>query len=258
MYVRLAFAVAAHLEPEILIVDEVLAVGDSQFQKKCLGKMDSFGKDGRTVVFVSHNIAAVRSLCTRTLLLDGGTLVMDGEPDAVIHTYANDLKEKTASRVIESTADGGLLDNGEAVVTRVEVCDAQHSFEFKIDTDTPFQIETHYTVLKDGASVGLNVIVHDGENICVLGSINNHENTWYGRPMPTGNYKSICHVPRYFFNNGLYRVGLALFGKDFANQVSSSEILVFEIHDGKDVRGDYAGGYSSVTRPLFEWSTVRI
>ncbi len=78
MYVRLAFAVAAHLEPEILIVDEVLAVGDAQFQRKCLGKMEEVGLEGRTVIFVSHNIAAIRSLCSRALLLDKGILVFDG------------------------------------------------------------------------------------------------------------------------------------------------------------------------------------
>src|SRR5205807_428324 len=88
MYVRLAFAVAAHLEPEILIVDEVLAVGDADFQKKCLGKMqDVASKQGRTVLFVSHNLAAVRALCTRGLLLADGAVVSNGTIDAVIKKY---------------------------------------------------------------------------------------------------------------------------------------------------------------------------
>ena len=81
MYVRLAFAVAAHLEPEILIVDEVLAVGDAAFQKKCLGKMDDVAGDGRTVLFVSHNMAAVAGLCSRTIVLDQGKVVADGDPE---------------------------------------------------------------------------------------------------------------------------------------------------------------------------------
>src|SRR5689334_10972101 len=87
MYVRLAFAVAAHLEPEILVVDEVLAVGDAQFQKKCLGKMEEAGSSGRTVLFVSHNLLAVQRLCPRSLLLDGGRIVADGESSQVIQTY---------------------------------------------------------------------------------------------------------------------------------------------------------------------------
>lgn len=88
MYVRLAFAVAAHLDPEVLVVDEVLAVGDAHFQKKCLGKMhDVASNEGRTVIFVSHNMASIKTLCTRVVCLAGGRLVADGEPDAVIHQY---------------------------------------------------------------------------------------------------------------------------------------------------------------------------
>src|SRR5262249_13125337 len=87
MYVRLAFAVAAHLEPEVLIVDEVLAVGDAQFQDKCLGKMQAGSRGGRTVLFVSHNMGAVRRLCSRVVLLDGGRVASIGEPAHVIEDY---------------------------------------------------------------------------------------------------------------------------------------------------------------------------
>jgi lipopolysaccharide transport system ATP-binding protein len=95
MYVRLAFAVAAHLEAEILIIDEVLAVGDAEFQRKCLGKMNEVAKSGRTVLFVSHNLGAVRSLCKSCCLLQQGQMIMTGAPDAVIQTYyLNNLEEK--------------------------------------------------------------------------------------------------------------------------------------------------------------------
>jgi lipopolysaccharide transport system ATP-binding protein len=87
MYVRLAFAVAAHLEPEILIVDEVLAVGDAQFQKKCLGKMEDVGKEGRTVIFVSHQMSAIQSLCDRGIVLQAGKVVLDGETNAAVNLY---------------------------------------------------------------------------------------------------------------------------------------------------------------------------
>src|SRR5205085_216510 len=87
MYVRLAFSVAAHLEPEILIIDEVLAVGDAEFQKKCLGKMGEVASAGRTVLFVSHQLDAVNRLCTRAALLEAGRIVETGPPGEVIHTY---------------------------------------------------------------------------------------------------------------------------------------------------------------------------
>lgn len=256
MYVRLAFAVAAHLEPEILIVDEVLAVGDAQFQKKCMGKMETVGKEGRTVIFVSHNIGAVRSLCSRALLLDKGALLIDDEPSKVIEKYTSSLRSAAINKVVESANEDGLLHNADAVITKVKVCNAAQSSEFLIDTDTPFQIEICFTVTREGASIGLNLIAHDGDNNCVFGSINNHETNWYGQSMPKGKYKSICSIPKHFFNNGLYSIGVVLFGKGYSSQVSKSELLVMEIQDGKEVRGDYFGAYASITRPLFEWTTI--
>ncbi len=96
MYVRLAFAVAAHLEPEILIVDEVLAVGDAQFQKKCLGKMEEVGKEGRTVLFVSHNMAMISKLCTKAMLLEGGSLIMYGSAARTVLAYYGDRGQDAA------------------------------------------------------------------------------------------------------------------------------------------------------------------
>lgn len=107
MYVRLAFAVAAHLEPEILIVDEVLAVGDAQFQKKCLGKMSEVGKDGRTVLFVSHNISAIKSLCKNCLLLDNGTMLAAGETGSVSAKY---LKKSIDNQMILQNYSSDYLD----------------------------------------------------------------------------------------------------------------------------------------------------
>src|SRR5262245_50952554 len=104
MYVRLAFAVAAHLEPEVLLVDEVLAVGDAEFQKKCLGKMESVVRNGRTVLFVSHNMAAVKALCPRVLLLDHGRVASDGPADAVIDRYIVDTGRLDEGALIPSDA----------------------------------------------------------------------------------------------------------------------------------------------------------
>jgi lipopolysaccharide transport system ATP-binding protein len=132
MYVRLAFAVAAHLEPEILIVDEVLAVGDAQFQKKCLGRMEEVGKEGRTVIFVSHNIGAVRSLCSHALLLDNGALVFDSESDKVIEYYTSNFESVSTSKVIELVSENGLLRNGAAIITKFQICNAGRETDFSI------------------------------------------------------------------------------------------------------------------------------
>src|SRR5437764_1721956 len=111
MYVRLAFAVAAHLEPEILIVDEVLAVGDASFQQKCLGRMHSVAHEGRTVLFVSHNLGAVQMLCTRAILLRNGEIVAEGPPSSTVATYLNFLQNDSGQEVatrIDRTGKGKL------------------------------------------------------------------------------------------------------------------------------------------------------
>lgn len=114
MYVRLAFAVAAHLEPEILIVDEVLAVGDAQFQKKCLGKIEDVSKEGRTVLFVSHNMAAIQKLCSRTLVLSGGEVKFDGITSSGINFYLQDLEKSTRNVEIVNMPRSG---NGDIRLT---------------------------------------------------------------------------------------------------------------------------------------------
>jgi lipopolysaccharide transport system ATP-binding protein len=117
MYVRLAFAVAAHLNPEILIVDEVLAVGDAQFQKKCLGKMKQVSEgDGKTVLFVSHNMAAVQALCTRGIMLYGGRVVMDGTVTEVVHEYSKTLRSDTVLNIADRKDRQG---RGRAKITRM-------------------------------------------------------------------------------------------------------------------------------------------
>ena len=122
MYMRLAFAVAAHLEPEILLVDEVLAVGDARFQKKCLNKMQDVGQQGRTVLFVSHNMPAITRLCERAILLDGGRVLQDGPSHRVVSTYLNSEVGTMAVREWPdpATAPGGEVARLRSVRVRTE------------------------------------------------------------------------------------------------------------------------------------------
>src|SRR5207249_9168260 len=121
MYMRLAFAVAAHLEPDILLVDEVLAVGDAEFQKRSLGKMREATGEGRTVIFVSHNMASVRALCERAILLDRGRVRADGPTDDVIARYlSTDVKATAAGAIADDTPRIGT---GDARLNHVELLD---------------------------------------------------------------------------------------------------------------------------------------
>lgn len=256
MYVRLAFAVAAHLEPEILVVDEVLAVGDAQFQKKCLRKMGEVGKEGRTVLFVSHNLTAIRTLCNRAILLRQGMLVADGSPNDTISKYM--VKGVTESNLLREWDDEKTApQNATAVLRRVMVCDDNGKQTDTIYTDTPFNIEIDYKVKIDGTSVGLNIIIYDIEDNCIMASINNHEPNWYGKPMPKGDYKSICKIPKNLFNNGYFSLSVVIFGKNFSDAFNSNKILNFEVIDGTEVRGDYYGAYASCIRPLFHWISIK-
>ncbi len=138
MYVRLAFSVAAHLEPEILIVDEVLAVGDARFQEKCLGKMESIGRDGRTVLFVSHNMAAVSMLCTRGILLSRGKLVSDDTIGATIASYQSMLSSRSVRERIEDFQN--RQGSGEARVTSVRLSSKEDRNSGFIEMGEPFEI----------------------------------------------------------------------------------------------------------------------
>ena len=145
MYLRLAFAVAAHLEPEILLVDEVLAVGDADFQKKCLGRMEQIGESGRTVIFVSHSMPSVIRLCERVILLDQGGVVADGRPREVIHQYLDSGLGSSAERVWDTpdVAPGDTVARLKAV--RV-VQDGRVDEE--IDIARPVDLEVEYWLLR--------------------------------------------------------------------------------------------------------------
>jgi len=254
MYVRLAFAVAAHLDPEILIVDEVLAVGDAQFQKKCLGKMEEAGREGRTILFVSHNLTAIRKLCTRAILLSQGELAADGAPKAVIAEYTGETEGVVLSRQWPNESDAPR--NAGAVLRSVSVCDESGGPPDAVYTDKPFNVEIDFRVTRDGAAVGLNILFYDMENHCILASLNNHEPNWYGNPMREGDYRSICRIPKNIFNNGFYSLSIILFGKNFEDSAAEHGVLKLEIRDGPEVRGDYFGEYACSIRPSFEWITA--
>ncbi len=158
MYVRLAFAVAAHLEPEILLVDEVLAVGDASFQQKCLGKMGDVASEGRTVLFVSHNMGAIRALCKRAILLDNGTLISQGEVGAVVNQYlksGENLEGPMVQRPVNTSRD--------AQITRVSVVDTKGGLAAHHPYDKPFVIQIQVHVHNRVPSAYLALHIHDNE-----------------------------------------------------------------------------------------------
>jgi lipopolysaccharide transport system ATP-binding protein len=141
MYVRLAFAVAAHLEPEILIVDEVLAVGDAEFQKKCIGKMKAVAGHGRTILFVSHNMAAVSNLCTKAILMERGCITSQGHVSEVLKIYASSSKSKEYSNLLEHPERSG---EGRARFTKLWIEDKNHNIVDRVSSGDEVVIAVEY------------------------------------------------------------------------------------------------------------------
>jgi lipopolysaccharide transport system ATP-binding protein len=256
MYVRLAFAVAAHLEPEIMLVDEVLAVGDAAFQRKCLGKMGDVARAGRTVLFVSHNMAAVQSLCSRALWLDGGGLAGDGAVDAVVGAY---LRRASAARLERAWGDPAAAPATEDVrLVRVGVRPAAGGPDGVITVRTPFDLDVEFCSLRPGVRWNVSVSLFDQAGVCVLSSPSVTDRAWFGRPYPAGRFRSRCRVPAPLLNDGLYRLSVLLV-QDAAHPVLVVEdAITFEVHDAAEGRGGWYGRWPGVVRPELAWATERL
>ena len=256
MYMRLAFAVAAHLRADILLVDEVLAVGDAAFQRKCLGKLSEESSEGRAILFVSHNMVAVQSLCTRAILLREGIICRDGKPAEIISEY---LREDAAEVLEQSWEDRARAPGNEAVRLRsASVRPVGGSPRDPMDVRTPFLLEFEFWNLKPGARLNLSLHVYDEKGSLLFNTAPVAETQWNGSPFPVGLYRSVCHVPGDLMNDGTYRVEL-LVVEDQAKVLHREErILAFEVRDSSELRGDWHGEWPGAIRPNLTWTTERL
>ena len=256
MYVRLAFAVAAHLEPEILLVDEVLAVGDAAFQKKCLGKMGDVAKEGRTILFVSHNMTAVQSLCVRAVWLDGGRVVQQGDAGIIVTEYLQTAAETCLEQI---WPDPDIAPGNDGVRMRsARVVGLNGAPMETIDTRTPLALEFEYWNLKAEARLNLSISLYNQEGICMFTTTTVNEDLWHGKEFPSGLYRSVCRIPGGLLNDGSCRVRL-LIVQDLAHILYVHEdIVVFDVQDSGEGRGQWYGKWVGVVRPELKWTTERI
>ena len=256
MYLRLAFAVAAHLEQEILIVDEVLAVGDAAFQKKCLSKMAGVAKEGRTVLFVSHNMPSITRLCQRAIHIDEGRVAREGNPHQVVKAYLNSGLGTTASREWQ---DGEKMPGGEVARLRaVRVRTEDGHCTDAIDIRKAVCLEMEYEVMKPNFTLLPSFHLHNEEAVHVFSAVD-QDPAWRGRRRPSGHYRSRAWIPGNFLSEGtmFINAGLTTLGPTilqfFEQQVVAFQ--VFESPDGDSARGDWVGGFYGVVRPLLKWET---
>lgn len=264
MYVRLAFAVAAHLEPEILIVDEVLAVGDAQFQKKCLGKMKDVSEEGRTVIFVSHSMSTISSLCNRVILLDGGKIKADGDPStSILSYYTSGIASPTS---INYAANEKSMGDGFVRLLRAEILSNSRSAEHEVSIIDEIEVNLEYEFLKDDPKTlpYPNIHVYNFEGICVFVAAPSSTES-----MKKGRFRSSCKIPGNFLNEGSYFIGVAIssFGRGVVVHVFDQNALSFNVKDHLfdvptrlQVDGEiaYSGEVPGTVRPLLDWQTIKI
>ncbi len=255
MYVRLAFAVAAHLEPEILIVDEVLAVGDAQFQKKCLGKMEDVGKEGRTVLFVSHQMAAIQRLCSRVIVLANGQIKMIGETRMAVDSYLKDLDDEA------STADFHLLKRNGNGAVRFSSFNLENEYGEVVnsaESGQPLVLVFSYVCISEAVqknvSIGFSIHNSNGDTLVVFYS------DYMGVIFDLENKGVIkCVIKDFPFSIGRYYVGARIVVNGVEADWPNGFIGVINVEAG-DFYGDGNYGNAGVGPVLIrgDWTTASL
>ena len=252
MYVRLAFAVAAHLEPEILLVDEVLAVGDAAFQKKCLGKMEDVARHGRTILFVSHNTSAVQSLCSRTIWIDTGGIRMDGPSSAVVAAYLHQGFVSESQRVWPEGSGPG---NNSLKLISISLKNSSGEPCSSINISEELIVEIRYAVTRVGTRAIFSLHLRDENDLHVFSSLSNTaENKLHDIPLQPGHYQSVCTIPGNLLNNGKYYISLKGMS-EWADSFIADHVISFDGLDDGVLKRDYPGRLGGVMRPQLSWTS---
>jgi lipopolysaccharide transport system ATP-binding protein len=245
MYMRLAFSVAAHLEPEILLVDEVLAVGDASFQRKCLGKMGDVSRQGRTIVFVSHNMIALKKLCTQAVWLDCGAMVERGEAGSVIDHYLQQNMGMNLASVWED--DLSAPGNDRVRLRSVRVIPQTDPGE-PITVHTPLQIEFTYWNYVPDTTLNVSMFLTSLEEVCAFVSVSDFA------PRPAGLVRHTVEIPGDFLNADSYYVNLWIVKDASTGILFKENAVAFEVVEG-EVVGHWYGRMPGAVRPKLKWKS---
>jgi len=253
MYLRLAFAVAAHLDPEILVVDEVLAVGDAEFQRKCLGKMDSVAQEGRTVLFVSHNLSAILRLTQETIVVEGGGIALRApSPEAVDYYLAAGLAE-TGERRWDGDPRADQAAPFRPIALRVR--DGSGRVAPQVASTTPFEIEFEYTLAQDivGLRTGVYLSTSRGEPVLTSFDADDPEVFEQVRLRRAGRYVSRCRVPRDLLNEGVFSLGVNASTFRVRSYFTDERALTFSVDGAGSPGSHWPEARPGAVRPALEW-----
>jgi len=260
MKVRLAFSVAAHLEPEILLIDEVLAVGDIEFQKKCLGKMSTVAKAGRTVLFVSHNMSAVNRLCERAILLHCGSISALGFSERVIEQYIRASYNTSSSKTWKIEEAPG---NAYIRLDSVRVIDKDLNTIQSLDIRNPVGIEIIFAIIKKKYKIIPSIALFNSYDIHVFNAIDIDK--YWDNILDVGKYKCISWIPGNFFSEGNMFISIVIFtasSKLAIRHVDENAVVTFQVFDKRE--GDSAIGTlnskweKAACRPLLDWNHKKL
>jgi lipopolysaccharide transport system ATP-binding protein len=257
MRVRLAFAVAAHLEPEILIIDEVLAVGDAAFQEKCLNKMQDVGREGRTVFFVSHNMQAVTRLCKRVITLRDGQLVADGDAHEMVAAYMHEGASSSAERSWDdiNTAPGGDI----VRLRSVRIKDENGQTAASVDIRKRVGVEMSFEVIQGGYTLLPHLKLVNDAGVLAFITVD-VDPTWRKKKRPAGTYTATAWIPGNLMNEGSFFIhaGMTTLEPQSIFQFHEREAVSFRVVDpmeGDSARGDWVKELRGLVRPLLDWET---
>lgn len=246
MYTRLAFAVAAHLETDILLIDEVLAVGDVGFQQKCLSRMGEMAHDGRTVLFVSHNITAIQSLCPRAILLQGGKVAADGRTHDVLNAYLRAGAEGPSGARFWSPEEAPK--GGSAKIHAIQAISHDAERPHMVDIHTPFQIAFDYEWSGGSQPLRFDIRLLNRSGVVVF-FISSSKSTWAQTP---GRHRISCQIPADLLNADEYRLHVVLL-QGGEEVLDMPDAMTFEVLDSDRDRDGWYGEWEGVMRPRFEW-----
>lgn len=250
MYVRLAFAVAAHLEPDILLVDEVLAVGDAAFQKKCLGKMEDIAHGGRTVLFVSHNMASVQMLCSHAILLRDGALIAAGTAADVVNVYTSSNSTETAEVAWDLERAPG---DDVAKIKAIRVLDETGRINNEHYLSKPVTIEMDFWCFKAGVRLNPNFHIFNIQDLLLFSTINLSNGDWGKKQYSPGLYRSRCTIPGSLLNAGHHKITAFLLQDVKFVKARVDRVVAFNMNDDGSSRGDYTGDWAGAIRPDLKW-----
>ncbi len=244
MYVRLGFAISAHLSPEILIIDEVLAVGDADFQKKCLGKMRDVSESGRTILFVSHNLAAVQSLCNRAFYFEHGRLKLQGDTTHVVNNYLSHVAKTTLEHTWKTPEEGPGTD--EVRFRSIQVEPAYGDGKLYIDVTTPVKVNIEFWNMAERADLNLSLHLYafTGECIFNVGTTS--------QPFDKGLVSATLDIPGNFLNDGSYVVSVMVVKDTSTVLYQLAEAVSFEVEDHREGVTWY-GKWPGYVRPQFNF-----